>query len=263
MKIGLSQWFIFIGLLTLLTSSYSFAIFDIELLGGQRAGKMKVVDISNNTESLKSIESNETSLGLHLSFPFVPLAFGVVAQDDNYDLNKATKDQFDRLYNVSFASSVDPTGERAYFDFAKSVGSLKGRQYGPELKVWLPLGNFKPHLRLAYLMGAHTLKQNSSAKSKPTTSPVSSIDYTVDQSFKSTSTEIGVGFTYSFLSVFAFIAEYNTGSLSLERTDADISYAFSQAGQTTASTHMTKNDFARKKDTMTTSAIRLGLSFGF
>jgi len=119
MRMPLSKIFAAIATLTLLQSTPAMALFDLQLLIGQRSGTLKDTDSGDSDK----IKGSEVQLAGHVDpIPLVPVAFGLYLA--NYNMND--------IDNANL----------------KSATGLEG---GFQVYAWLPLGiiGVKPYAKLS------------------------------------------------------------------------------------------------------------------
>lgn len=175
----MKRWKLLVAATLATVSTQSYALFDAQVLYGQRTGKFEATGVS------ETLKGNEIKAAVHLSpIPLIPVGFGV------------------SLSNVTYP---EDSTSFAFKDF-------QGLEASAEVTAWLPLPglDIKPYAKLGYVIyGAYGLDGT-------TTDATTGLDVETKALYKPSGTSLALGLSWSPLPLVGFLLEYDSRSLKLK-----------------------------------------------
>lgn len=174
----MKRWKLLAALALGTVSTQGYALFDAQVLYGQRTGKFEVGGVS------ETLKGNEIKAAAHLSpIPLVPVGFGL------------------SMSNVTYP---DDKGAVSFTDF-------QGLEASAEVTAWVPLPGFniKPYAKLGYVIyGAY-------GQDGKTTDVNTGVEQDVKSVYKPKGTTLALGLSWSPLPLVSVLFEYDTRNLTL------------------------------------------------
>lgn len=232
----------------ILSSSPALAAMDLQLFGGSRSAQWEY-EKEDETKHEKPVTSTELGLALHVNpFKKAPISFGLTVQQNDFDLAKAVKDQYE---DVTIESD-----DGIAHAIENSTANLKGLTYGPEVMAWIPMlkDSFRLFLRLGYTVGTYDVIADFKAGPD--------VSAKTEDNYKVSGTHYGLGFIYAPAKHFGFLVEYSLSQQTMDVQKGKVTFT-TPAGSETIDMKTEDYDDEDKSTKLESAVARVGFNFSF